>query len=762
MGCIPSQPRPEASAPAPAPAKPAKPAPPRRAAPVATHETASSASLVAGSTAAVAFHGLLTSDGLTLSRPPTSALSKLPRVPRASPPPPEPLTRVAGVAMTMPYVVLVAAAADAPAVQRVAEGVFAHAHTYLNAWNPASELTAVNSQKPAKPRPLSPHLAALFDVVDRAFDLTDGRFDPTTGVISRAYENCIADNARPPLPAETARYKHAVGWRKRISRTADTVTRGNANTIVDVDGIAKGFVIDLLVAALVNAGHPNCYVDWAGDIRAQGNHPDGRPWRSAVMAPPSLKRVFGHWKDGTMDELLRDDDVAFFADFAFDRANAGKLDGAAIATSGDYFAVQRYGFHHIARADTLSVMKANQMSVASVCVAASTCAIADAVATASMTFDRLPQAVAFLQQLVGSHPDTVYGYCAMDRAEATSADAPAKSLYSAHIFSPAARSESISNSTSTSSGDEKGLSAAERQQAVADIGHHTVTTYYRCTFDGADIELDNFRGCSMQPEQVVSFVTNGEFLKRASLVAEDPLNHVRVELLAPRASTSSSLLLDERKTGITADLSLKHISVVGGCAVVQAVVTAVSLGEAEFVQAMYRDSYLAKRAVALDVPRSKLPFYPLEKQTKTLLRQMASTMWVVSTRAAHGEDLALTATSVTVPAAGRGMVCFNVAHSSALYAGLGGVGAGVRLFALSTGQRDIGERYVARAGLGKGDRTRLEEESMVAASCTIEHTEDVQDHHIVLARIDDVRLPGREKEEEGLMPLVWQHGKFVT
>ncbi|CDF32907.1 unnamed protein product [Chondrus crispus] len=611
--------------------------------------------------------------------------------------------------MTMPYVVLVPTVADAPAVQRLADDVFAHAHTYLNAWNPASELTAVNSQKPAKPRPLSPHLAALFDVVDRAFDLTGGRFDPTTGVISRAYENCIADNARPPLPAETARYKHAIGWRKRISRTADTVTRGNANTIVDVDGIAKGFVIDLLVAALVNAGHPNCYVDWAGDIRAQGHHPDGRPWRSAVMAPPSLKRVFGHWKDGTMDELLRDDDVAFFADFAFDRANAGKLDGAAIATSGDYFAVQRYGFHHIARADTLSVMKANQMSVASVCVAASTCAIADAVATASMTFDRLPQAVAFLQQLVDSHPDTVYGYCAMDRAEATWPSAPAKSLYSANIFSPALRSEP--NSTSTSSGDEKGLSAAERQQAVGDIGHHTVTNYYRCTFDGAEIELDNFRGCSMQPEQVVLFVTDDDFFKRASLVAEDPLNQVRVELLAPRPSTSSSsssssLMLDERKTGVTADLSLKNISVVGGCAVVQAVVTAVSLGEAEFVQAIYRDTYLAKRAVALDVPRSKLPFYPLDKQTKTLLRQMPSAMWVVSTSAAHGEDLAMTATSVTVPAAARGMICFNVGHSSAFYAGLGGVGAGVRLFALSTRQKDIAERYVTRAALGKEDRTR--------------------------------------------------------
>ncbi|CDF32903.1 unnamed protein product [Chondrus crispus] len=120
----------------------------------------------------------------------------------------------------------------------------------------------------------------------------------------------------------------------------------------------------------------------------------------------------------------------------------------------------------------------------------------------------------------------------------------------------------------------------------------------------------------------------------------------------------------------------------------------------------------------------------------------------------------MTATSVTVPAAARGMICFNVGHSSAFYAGLGGVGAGVRLFALSTRQKDIAERYVTRAALGKEDRTRLEEECMVAASCTIEHTEDVQDHHIVLTKIDGVKVP--EKDEEGLMPLVWQHGKLIT
>lgn len=73
------------------------------------------------------------------------------------------------------------------------------------------------------------------------------------------------------------------------------MARHNANTIVDLDGVAKGFVVDMLVDALLCRGK-DFYVDWAGDIRAEGSHPSGRPWRSAVR----VAQVEGHYSSCTL------------------------------------------------------------------------------------------------------------------------------------------------------------------------------------------------------------------------------------------------------------------------------------------------------------------------------------------------------------------------------------------------------------------------------------------------------------------------------
>lgn len=661
--------------------------------------------------------------------------------------------------MGMPYVVIVAATACEGVVNDIAGAVFDHANGFLNAWNPESEVSLLNREKPGSTMPLSTDLARVFDVVDHAFNLSQGRFDPTTGVLNVAFENCIREKGRPPLPAEITPFKHAIGWKRRIQRASKSVARGNANTVVDLDGVAKGFVIDMLVGALLRQGFSNCYVDWAGDIRAEGRHPSGRPWRSAVMRPPPLRRVFGHWKDGTMKELLQQDDVAFYADFCADSDVDGeeRRQGAAIATSGDYFAVQKYGYHHIARPDTLTVMKANRNSIGTVCVAAKTCALADALATAAMTFDGVDEAIDFLHNLTDTHRDTVYGYCVMDRND--SPNAPRKKAYTESIFAPVRVNEDNSGSGSETLSDGRG--SEQFAKLVNNIYHYTVTNNYRCSFNGVGIELDNFRACSMEPEQIVSFVTSREFVQSASLSEEDERNCLSVEVLTPLPQTEPSTLSADRNTGVKIDLAFKRISVVHEGALVEAVVRNVSVGHAEWVQAMYRNVYLPKRHMMLNVPRSKLPLLPLVDQTKTFFRQIPAMMWIVSTSPAHGSDLAFTATSVTVPAALLGMIYFNIAHSSAFFAGFGGIGSTVRTFALSTKQKDLAHRYVQSSKLESEDVTRFESESMVRARCVVEHVNSVQDHHTVLARIEEVVLPTDEEDIE-LQPLVWQNGVFLT
>lgn len=224
MGCVPSAPLPPAP---PVSARSARP--PAR--PSASHETASAASLVAVcERAPVAFHGLLSredgllpvsrrvdADGAAARAGKHKVFCKAKHIAHDSSennPAACACARVAGTAMRMPYVILVLAA-DAAAceatVGQVAADVFAKADGFLNGWNVASEVSLLNNASSGKSVPLSPDLARVFDVVDEAFELTHGRFDPTTGVISVAVENFIREKGRPPLPAEIAPFRHAVG-----------------------------------------------------------------------------------------------------------------------------------------------------------------------------------------------------------------------------------------------------------------------------------------------------------------------------------------------------------------------------------------------------------------------------------------------------------------------------------------------------------------------------------------------------------------------
>ena len=60
----------------------------------------------------------------------------------------------------------------------------------------------------------------------------------------------------------------------------------NTPTEMLLGSVAKGYCVDWIVERLVNAGFNDCYVDWGGDIKTNGQHPDDRPWKTALIQPP--------------------------------------------------------------------------------------------------------------------------------------------------------------------------------------------------------------------------------------------------------------------------------------------------------------------------------------------------------------------------------------------------------------------------------------------------------------------------------------------
>ena len=717
-----------------------------------SYETELSASLTENGASNVAFHGLLVDSGkISLQREENTGLTKI--FEKSVHPNDEshPSSRkypgtstITGRAMTMPYTIIVSKTGVDKKVFEIVENIFNKANNTINGWNPKSDVSKLNNALPEKIVKVDEDLIELFSIIDEVHSMTDGRFDPTTGTVTVAFENCINQNHRPPVPTEVKPYKHAVGWTKRVKRSGLSVFRTNANTVIDLDGISKGYVIDNIVDALVDAGFTDCYVDWAGDIRVAGNHPAGRPWRSAVMRPPSLPRTFGHWQKGTLREMLNENDIAYMADF-----NLDKEGGGAIATSGDYFAMQKYGYHHIARLEDMTVMKANINTVGSVCVAARKCAVADAVATAAMTFDSVDHAISFLTCVMRAHMHVIQGFCVMGRKmipRHVSDD------YTRSIFTPVITEQSTVNSEASrllAGSEDQQISAKPLKKLYSSIYSSSCTV----TFGSETTEVKSLVACSMQPDQLVTFIAPRSFLEDATTAEDSEYSKCSIAVLAPTIRPS-----DDSSRGAEISLSFYQLLNLGNNYLVVAKIEDIFLHRITDFEIRWNGTPISERILQLEVPRSQFQFCQMERKAKIIFRNIPSMVWIITTKSADQNDHGITATSVTIPEVSDGLLCFNIQHSSTFFAALGGVGSKVRVHALSIFQKDLAKQFVRNSLISPQISEQLETDSIATIDANVDITETVQDHLVGIANIRNLNF----SSIDNLEPLIWLCGDFLN
>ena len=196
-----------------------------------------------------------------------------------------------------------------------------------------------------------PDLRSLVGLGLEVHRLSGGAFDPTVAPLVDLYEVHFAAHGGPPDAADLREVEALVGaGHVRLDdRSLRLEREGMALTL---DGIAKGYVADRMVAVLAAHGVRHALVNAGGDIRALGGRADGRPWRVGVQDPRRPEALV---------ETI-------------------ELADAAVATSGDYVR-----FHDVERRHHHTVVPSTGRSpdaVASVSVAAATAAEADALATA--------------------------------------------------------------------------------------------------------------------------------------------------------------------------------------------------------------------------------------------------------------------------------------------------------------------------------------------------------------------------------------------
>lgn len=227
----------------------------------------------------------------------------------------------------------------------------------VSLWEPNSILSRVNRNDTGVI--LDQIFIKNFELSKKISALSDGYFDFTISPLVQAWGFSFKQGADSLSVHDIDSLKLLVDWQK-VEIENGKVVKENPNITIDFNAIAQGFSVDLTSAFLESKGIESYIVDIGGEIFAQGNKPNGKPWIVGIEKPSETKeseRIIQH---------------------------KIKLNNKGLATSGNYRKyIERNGkrFSHSINPKTGYPVEHNLLSVT---VLAETAAEADALGTAFM------------------------------------------------------------------------------------------------------------------------------------------------------------------------------------------------------------------------------------------------------------------------------------------------------------------------------------------------------------------------------------------
>lgn len=286
--------------------------------------------------------------------------------------------------MTIPYHITVGQPLDNSSIQEVKSIVsetFDEIDRIYNKWNPKSELSLFNQSSANNKMYLTENLYTFLVYTETFVTLSNNRFDPTIEPLEHLWKENLSKKTLPS-EQEISQCATICGW-SRLHLENGYAWKDYDKTSVDLGGIAKGYAIDLITERLVKKGYENLFVEWGGEIRAHGMHPDDRPWRVMVTK----------WGvPGDLDQII-------------------ELSNCSIASSGDYlqnWTVENQTYCHIIDPIQRKPLLMKSNTICSVTVVAEKCTVADTLATGAMLFLYPSKAKEWLECMKTSYPEIKY------------------------------------------------------------------------------------------------------------------------------------------------------------------------------------------------------------------------------------------------------------------------------------------------------------------------------------------------------------------
>jgi len=169
-----------------------------------------------------------------------------------------------------------------------AESILEEAFSLIEHYEALFSITAVGSDiwrinhAGGAPTSVSPETVEILEAGIYHGRLSDGKFDITIGRLTRLWD--FSGQSGLPDEADLRDAAATVDYRT-VSISGNTVTLENSDTMIDLGGIAKGFMLDRLGDFLRGAGVSGAVIDLGGDVSVVGQRPHGGEWRIGVRQP---------------------------------------------------------------------------------------------------------------------------------------------------------------------------------------------------------------------------------------------------------------------------------------------------------------------------------------------------------------------------------------------------------------------------------------------------------------------------------------------
>lgn len=268
-------------------------------------------------------------------------------------------TAINGRTMGTTYHIKVWASTDQNRLQAAVEKTLARINGRMSTFDPGSEVSRFNRSQQTDWFTVSPETMTVLRAAMAVGRASHGAFDITVAPLVNLWGfGTTGRRETSPPAAEIAARKKMVGLdmisldpgQPRLKKKAPGVT-------IDLSAIAKGYAVDAVAGQLDDMGFSSYLVEIGGEVRTRGRKADGRPWTVAIEQPDPGRRAI---------------------------ALAIGLTDRALATSGTYrnfFVNNQRRYSHTIDPRTGAPVTHRLVSVS---VAAPSCMVADAWATALM------------------------------------------------------------------------------------------------------------------------------------------------------------------------------------------------------------------------------------------------------------------------------------------------------------------------------------------------------------------------------------------